>query len=286
MSGARRGGTADGKAELFRKGDGNVIYANFGGRATADLPRKKSTTQQPGTWAARFLRQSAEQLFDAGRLQRGRKYARDEHILKLQFSDGAVSALVQGSQNEPFTTVMTLTPLGIDQRTELLTELASDPAAMHGLTMGVVSDTVGHALLGADAHDLRFHCDCPDPVYPCKHAAALVEALATELDKHPTRLLELRALTPAHVQEHRRALTTARRAQSKSDANAADGDFWGIRGELPELPHPKTASALEDTDIQLLQEAMRTVSYTAIDTLQAVSDLEDCFYFLTREDGI
>ena len=296
--GTDKAAAATGKSERFRKGDGNVIYANFGARAVADVAKnaKKTaptrTSTKSSTWAARFLQQAAGELVDPGRLQRGRKYARDGHVLKLRFSPGAVAALVQGSQNEPFNTVMVLPPLSDDDHTALLTELATTPGAIQAVQMGVVSDSVGERLLTAWPHDIRFHCDCPDPAYPCKHVAALLTALATELDERPHRLLEIRGLTPAHIREQQRTLAEAKEREnaaadsSNGGAKSFGGNFWGIRGDLPDLPNPKTASALEDTDMQLLQQAMHTVSYTNIDTIQAVSDLEDCFHFLiTESDG-
>ena len=63
---------------------------------------------------------------------------------------------------------------------------------------------------------------------------------------------------------------------------AATDRFWN-GGPLPEIPQLKTQSALADSDEELLHKAMRTISYTSVDELCAVSDIEDLYYNLTHE---
>ena len=51
---------------------------------------------------------------------------------------------------------------------------------------------------------------------------------------------------------------------------------------MPQLPNPKIASALDDSDLDALHKAMRSISYTAIDELRAVADIEEMYDFLTQ----
>ena len=44
------------------------------------------------------------------------------------------------------------------------------------------------------------------------------------------------------------------------------------------------APALDDSDTDLLHQAMRQVSYTSIEQLRAVSDIEDLYDHLTGAD--
>ena len=64
--------------------------------------------------------------------------------------------------------------------------------------------------------------------------------------------------------------------------NSAPGSeyFWSGR-ELPALPNPRLAPMIEDSDIDLLHSAMQTVSFTNIDQLRAVSDIEDLYHMLS-----
>ena len=57
--------------------------------------------------------------------------------------------------------------------------------------------------------------------------------------------------------------------------------FWDGH-DLPDLPHPKIAPMIEDSDIHLLHRAMQSVSFTNIDQLRAVADIEDLYDDLTR----
>ena len=57
--------------------------------------------------------------------------------------------------------------------------------------------------------------------------------------------------------------------------------FWSGR-ELPAVPSPKIAPALDDSDPDLLRKALRAVSHTNIDLLRAVSDIEDMYHHLTH----
>ena len=75
----------------------------------------------------------------------------------------------------------------------------------------------------------------------------------------------------------------SRESFGASDLSAEEKNdvFWNGR-EMPKLPHPKVAPALEDSDPDLLRKALRAVSHTNIDLLRAVSDIEDLYYHLTH----
>ena len=75
-----------------------------------------------------------------------------------------------------------------------------------------------------------------------------------------------------------------REAHAKADSAAQtnDGNFWGDKTALPQLPNTKIASALDDSDLDALHKAMRSISYTAIDELRAVADIEEMYDFLTQ----
>ena len=76
----------------------------------------------------------------------------------------------------------------------------------------------------------------------------------------------------------------AKKAEAPSpEAIAAATDRFWNGGPLPEIPQLKTQSALADSDEELLHKAMRTISYTSVDELCAVSDIEDLYYNLTHE---
>lgn len=67
---------------------------------------------------------------------------------------------------------------------------------------------------------------------------------------------------------------------TKVETEPEDNDsFWNGR-ELPALPDPKIAPAIDDSDINYLHKALRMVSYTSLEQLRAVSDIEDMYEIL------
>nr|WP_227659051.1 MULTISPECIES: SWIM zinc finger family protein [unclassified Corynebacterium] len=125
-----------------------------------------------------------------------------------------------------------------------------------------------------------FRCDCPDNSVICQHAVAVAEAAAQRIAQRPAALFELRGLSMDAVE---RQMVEQSRQLSQESAQATDDRFW--RGtDLPALPDPVVAPALEDSDMDLLHKAMRTVSYTAVEQLRAVADIEDMYDYLVRSE--
>ena len=49
--------------------------------------------------------------------------------------------------------------------------------------------------------EIKFHCDCPDGAYLCKHVAAVMYGIGIRLDQKPLLLFELRGLDPKSLVE-------------------------------------------------------------------------------------
>lgn len=135
---------------------------------------------------------------DAGRLQRGRSYARGGHVGEVTVASGRVDAPVYGSEPGAYRTSWRIEPLNEDawQRfLEVARGRASHTAALldKQLPEELVEEVqkVGVGLLPRAA-DLRSSCTCPDWGEPCKHGAALFYQVAQLIDEDPTVLLLLR----------------------------------------------------------------------------------------------
>ena len=161
------------------------------------------------------------------------------------------------------------------------------PNALRDAREGFVPITVLNLLLGEDGSDIRMSCTCPDPAPVCKHVIAAVDRLAARMDADPGVIFAMQGLSFAGLEQ---AMMTKAKEAAKDSLSPASGLsveerndlFWNGRG-LPELPQPKRAPALEDSDMDLLRKAMRTVTHTNIELLRAVSDIEDIYDFLVRE---
>ncbi|KAA8879810.1 hypothetical protein F3087_43075 [Nocardia colli] len=203
------------------------------------------------TWWGKALIDAVEQMADAGRMSRGRTYARAGQVVSYRIEPGSVTAEVQGSQPRPFTAVFTVRPLR-EEELELLIETIRDaPGMLAEIASGALPTALGPLLLPTTAADLDFTCTCPDPGWPCKHVAAVCYLLAERLDERPREILALRGLD----------LDTLiggieRDLQASTDAD----DPYGNSARLPDLPKLEFRPAPDDLDSMLLRKALRMTS--------------------------
>ncbi|GAB3939773.1 hypothetical protein [Corynebacterium tapiri] len=267
-------------ADTKRPREGNVIYANFGARTRVnsadEIPRRPVATQLCPV--ANRLSTLTLALADQGRINRGRQYARAGNVVELDIKNGAAHARVAGSQNSPFTTSLILPYRTADDLSTLTRTIVESHNGLARMRRGDVDDEVLDLLLAAEPQDVRFACDCPDHAGVCKHAIALADRLISRIDADPSLAFHLRGMTMQSVEQA--ALVHAKDVAQES-STAGSERFWEA-GDLPELPRPKVAPALDDSDVELLHKAMRVVSFTSIDQLRAVSDLEDLYHHLTK----
>lgn len=264
-----------------RPQDDNVIYANFGARTRVSTPEETGA----GSRTPHFRTSGATRLFeavaaqtDSGRLNRGRQYHQAGNVIDLEIRSGAIHSQVAGSQNDPFTVTLALPYRSADDLAAVTQELARTRNGMSQARRGELSDSVLDVLIAESADQIRFRCDCPDYVPVCKHLVATAHALAEKLDSDPPLIFRLRSLDLSHL-EH-----TVLQEANVAARESAEGDstlFWEGR-PLPDLPDPPVAPALEDSDLDLLHKAMRMVSFTNVDQLRAVADIEDLYDYLTR----
>ncbi|PWJ52951.1 Uncharacterized conserved protein, contains Zn finger domain [Quadrisphaera granulorum] len=244
-------------------------------------PRSKRGAFATTWWGRRFTA-AVEEAAGAGRLSRGRTYARAGQVVHLDVGTpgtrtaGRVLATVQGSRATPYDVVLTLATWDAETRAELADALAADPSALTAVLGGTLPESfeqlcldAGLVLLPRSLSDLRTSCTCPDLVEPCKHAAAVVYLLAERLDDDPFTVLRLRGVD----RDALLSLVAERRAARENDGDGgaaaptrrariggplpADDSFWRGR-PLPPPPDPAPpagTSALDALDASLLGPA-------------------------------
>jgi len=149
-------------------------------------------------WATRWI-EEMEGLMDRGRLQRGRRYARKGQVLSLTVEYGKVTANVQGSRSQPYTTSIQIEPLSEDAWERVMEALLSRPIFMAQLLAGEMPqnieeafDAVELSLFPTSKSALVQDCTCPDYASVCKHLAAAHYILAERFDEDPFLLFRLR----------------------------------------------------------------------------------------------
>ena len=302
---------------------GNVIYVNFGARdytpvagrdvfadhpdAPSHKPRRKTTRARAtakGTHstAADWLTDLAFTQSDNGRMSRGRGYYQGGHVMNLEFVPGSITAKVIGSQPQPFSVAIMFPPRTDPQLARLPDLISQLDGGIQAVRSGQFSPDMLKILFGGHPYKARYYCDCPDKAKVCKHVVATMMAAADRVAVDPGLVFQLRGLNLADMRLPKPAGSAgsvpatpetsasagsagaAKKAEAPSpEAIAAATDRFWNGGPLPEIPQLKTQSALADSDEELLHKAMRTISYTSVDELCAVSDIEDLYYNLTHE---
>lgn len=246
-----------------------VDYSGYGKRR----PVRGGAAVRGGsrTWWGRALLEAVEKVADAGRLTRGRTYARAGQVVNYHIEPGAVTAEVQGSQPRPFTAVFAVRPLRPEEVELLLETIRESPGMLADIAAGALPPALGPMLLPTTASELDFACSCPDDGWPCKHVAAVCYVLADRLDEQPREILTLRGLD----------LDALIGGIERAPRPVADDDIYGDDLVLPDLPHLEFRAVLDDLDPAVLRRALRM---TAEDETVASTGLRELRELYTEFD--
>lgn len=160
-------------------------------------------------WSQKFI-EAIEELTDAGRLSRGRSYARGRKVKSFEINHEAVTAQVRGSVNpyygvhkEPlYKTTLAFQPFTQAQWSKAIALISSKASLISRLLLGEIPNNIeetfeqlGLNLLPNSEKDFKSKCSCPDYSNPCKHIAGVYYLVAAELDQDPFLLFSLRGLS-------------------------------------------------------------------------------------------
>lgn len=182
-----------------------------------------------------------ERLGVSGRLERGKRYARNGSVRNMEISHGLTFAHVQGSRPSPYRTAVYLKTFADKEWQAALAALSEQAIYAAKLLAGempadieAIFQSVRLSLFPRSLNDIEFECSCPDWGNPCKHAAAVYYLLAEQLDTDPFVLFHLRGRTRDQVlttlRAHRSAAMTGEAVSSPApEAPPLDADlerFW------------------------------------------------------------
>jgi uncharacterized Zn finger protein len=156
-------------------------------------------------WAQRWIA-ALERLVDAGRLSRGRTYARKGQVLSILETGEGIAARVQGSRKTPYKITIQIEPLSDSQWEKVIDALAEQAIFSAQLLAGEMPQEIESAfeaakvsLFPARRNDLKTECSCPDYSNPCKHIAATHYILGERFDEDPFLIFRLRGRTQEQV---------------------------------------------------------------------------------------
>jgi uncharacterized Zn finger protein len=163
-----------------------------------------------------------------GRLERGRRYARQGQVVELDIQPGAVRAAVQGSRAKPYAIKIDVTRLSPASRKSsyFLAKLMANEMPED---IGDLFTQAQVSLFPKRASELKTDCSCPDWSNPCKHIAAVYYLLGEEFDRDPFLIFRLRGV------EMESLLGPAPAAEEPAEEEpvAAAESFW--EGSRPEV---------------------------------------------------
>jgi uncharacterized Zn finger protein len=182
-----------------RRWDGGWPEASRPLRATGGIKaRSKRGAIGEQWWSRRFI-DLLESFELAGRLARGRNYARAGQVLELSVTSGYVQAQVQGSRPVPYKVRLEVLPLTTSQWQRVEEALAGQALFRARLLAGEMPPEIeevfadcGTPLFPRSQRDLTMSCSCPDWSVPCKHLAAVCYVLAEAFDDDPFQVLAWR----------------------------------------------------------------------------------------------
>ena len=169
-------------------------------------------------WVERWLELLDSYRFKK-RLERARSYAREGHVLSIEFENSQVLATVQGSEVEPYQVSLKLDPFNDEDWHYVITTLAEKAIYSAQLLAGQMPESIekvfiknGLNLFPFNLSDIRSNCSCPDKANPCKHIGAIYYQLADRFSEDPFVIFQLRGRTKSQILAELRQL----RSQSTS----------------------------------------------------------------------
>lgn len=260
----------------------NVIYANFGAKTRITTPEDRpAEIDGPNlsrySPAARRVVELTLKNTDPQRRRRGEEYYRNGNVSGLTVLEGRMEAEVAGSQNEPFTVLVTFPYRSSQKLRQAFDTIADTTNGIRLVREGALTPAMVDGLVGSAEESIYIDCSCPDRALVCKHAVATAFRIADAMTADPCMVLGMRGQKMAGLE------TLIRGYHAKAPEEPEDNEsFWEGRA-LPDLPTPKVAAAIDDSDINYLHKALRLISYTSLEQLRAVSDLEDMYEILTTD---
>jgi uncharacterized Zn finger protein len=158
-------------------------------------------------WAQRWV-DVLESFGWARRLERARIYAREGNVLSLTFQEAKVLARVQGTAPEPYEVSLNLEPFSDEQWGYIVESMAERAIFSAKLLAGEMPPNIeevftgnGLSLFPFTKFDIQSHCNCPDPVNPCKHIGAVYYLLGDRFSQDPFVLFQLRGRSKGAILE-------------------------------------------------------------------------------------
>ena len=153
------------------------------------------------TWWGQQWLNALTKIDLANRLPRGKTYANKGAVQGLKIEGNQISAQVRGSAPRPYKVKLLVPLFTVYEKELLIAEIQQNPAILAQLLNRQLPQELvdfaqkkGIRLFPRSFDDLGMGCSCPDYAVPCKHLAAVVYVIATEIDRNPFLVFQFKGL--------------------------------------------------------------------------------------------
>lgn len=203
------------------------------------------------------------------RLERGRIYAREGHILSLEYKGSKVTALVQGTAVDPYKLSIWLDAFSDEDWNYVIDSLSEQAIYSAQLLAGEVPVEIeavftanGLSLFPFNLTEVHSKCSCPDPKNPCKHIAAVYYQLGDFFREDPFVLFQLRGRSRDSLLEalrQKRQSTAAPAASSEMEPGDLAVQVEERQPAGPDPAHFWTYDCPLDADLVVITPSDSTV---------------------------
>ncbi|HEU0226120.1 MAG TPA: DEAD/DEAH box helicase [Arachidicoccus soli] len=151
-------------------------------------------------WGLQWLN-SLNNIDYSNRLPRGRSYANNGAVAKIEITENRIKAWVNGSQRKPYQVDIILPPFFDPQLDKFIKALANRPVIISKLLnkeldqeVLSIAENMGLKVFPKQWTDFKMQCSCPDWAVPCKHLAAVIYKVSAEIDNNPFLVFSLHSV--------------------------------------------------------------------------------------------
>lgn len=150
------------------------------------------------TWWGEQWLNSLNNIDYGNRLPRGGSYARKGAVTKIDIKENRISAKVAGSRPRPYNVDIILPPFFDPELSAFVGALAERPVIISKMLnreldpeVLAIAERMGLKVFPKQWTDFKMQCSCPDWAVPCKHLAAVIYKVCTEIDNNPFLVFSL-----------------------------------------------------------------------------------------------
>ncbi len=236
------------------------------------------------TWWGNAWVEAMERIdYNTNRLPRGRRYANNGSVRKIDIKEGEISAKVQGSMPRPYDIKINLKRFNGSQAKRIREIIESKPAIASGLSLGKLPEALLTLLSGHKIHllpqswdDIPAECSCPDWANPCKHLAAVYYIVANEIDKNPFLIFNLRGISTDLLMK-----STGLTAAHITEGREKKSDIFIPFEQIKLAPHPNPLPIGEREDAENLCSQISNQEFSLPDLSFPSFDIESIFAILS-----